>query len=335
MAAAQERALFRDIYGLDPDSAVIFPSDDKDGSFCQVDTIERYGRILRVMTRAFRLCASQGLGNGSIVSSQTLETCFDELTFDPSGLIERARAKMEVRLRKKCFGVDLASAFPGGCFDSVDAAAFTAWVERKALCRTCIMINTADDILGYCDVFDDGVANATCVDPKRCGDGFVDAGEDCDDGNKIDGDCCAADCSAESLGNACDDGLFCTVVDQCADGLCVGVGSPCAAGGECADTCDENGDTCLVPAGVGCSSDSNPCTDDECAGACSHPFNSAPCDDGNACTDGDVCFAGACTAGGPLNCDDSNVCTNDSCDTGGDILTQFDHAVRRSVCCDG
>lgn len=32
----------------------------------------------------------------------------------------------------------------------------------------------------------------------RCGDGFLDAGEDCDDGNLVDGDCCPATCSFPS-----------------------------------------------------------------------------------------------------------------------------------------
>jgi hypothetical protein len=72
MAATQEQNLFLDIYGQDPDASVLLRAEDRDGAFCQGDTIKRYGRILSVMTRAFRTCKSQGLDNGAIVSPQTL-----------------------------------------------------------------------------------------------------------------------------------------------------------------------------------------------------------------------------------------------------------------------
>ena len=40
-----------------------------------------------------------------------------------------------------------------------------------------------------------------------CGDGVVERGEACDDGNRDDGDECAADCSAITWPNICGDGL--------------------------------------------------------------------------------------------------------------------------------
>ncbi len=63
-------------------------------------------------------------------------------------------------------------------------------------------------------------------------------------------------------------------------------------------------------------SDGNVCTDDVCNGisGCSHAYNAAPCDDGDACTANDTCAAGTCHSGPPRNCDDSNLCTDDSCD---------------------
>ncbi|MCA9542701.1 MAG: hypothetical protein KC620_27585, partial [Myxococcales bacterium] len=50
-----------------------------------------------------------------------------------------------------------------------------------------------------CDALDDdcdGRADEGCL---RCGDGRLDAGEACDDGNLVDGDGCAGDCTLEGL----------------------------------------------------------------------------------------------------------------------------------------
>jgi cysteine-rich repeat protein len=75
-----------------------------------------------------------------------------------------------------------------------------------------------------------------------CGDGVMDSGEVCDDGNAVDGDGCAADCSSGPCGNGvvegdeeCDDGadnsdsdpdacrLDCTWHDVCGDATDDGV----------------------------------------------------------------------------------------------------------------
>lgn len=55
-----------------------------------------------------------------------------------------------------------------------------------------------------------------------CGDGTVNAGEQCDDGNQVSGDCCAADCGSAAVdGTLCDDGKPGTV-SACSAGICVG-----------------------------------------------------------------------------------------------------------------
>lgn len=89
---------------------------------------------------------------------------------------------------------------------------------------------------------------------RACGNGTVDAGEQCDDGNDVGGDCCSADCqyepsggNCEDDGNACtddicdgggvcthlnnaascDDGDACTNVDACLGGSCIGLPVAC------------------------------------------------------------------------------------------------------------
>jgi len=48
-----------------------------------------------------------------------------------------------------------------------------------------------------------------------CGNGEVEAGEDCDDGNTADGDCCSSACLFEPDGSGCDDSDACTTSDAC------------------------------------------------------------------------------------------------------------------------
>lgn len=65
---------------------------------------------------------------------------------------------------------------------------------------------------------------SACGSSNVCGDGILDAGELCDDGNTVDGDCCSDDCGRAAV---CDDGNPCTQ-DSCiaATGECGSVVVP-------------------------------------------------------------------------------------------------------------
>ncbi len=162
---------------------------------------------------------------------------------------------------------------------------------------------------------------------RTCGNGVLEPGETCDDGNDADGDCCSSSCQLDlaatpctSDGNvctenvcnaqgdcvavandaACDDGVVCNGTDTCADGTCsVHSGDPCSEGAECNNFCDEETGSCLTPFGVSCADEGNPCTDDMCdgRGECMRMPNNIACDDGDPCTHGDVCFRARCVSG--------------------------------------
>ena len=55
-----------------------------------------------------------------------------------------------------------------------------------------------------------------------CGDGDLDPGEECDDGNGISGDCCSGSCQNEAEGDACEDNDVCTPTSTCQSGACIG-----------------------------------------------------------------------------------------------------------------
>ncbi|MEW6271215.1 MAG: hypothetical protein AB1689_18190, partial [Thermodesulfobacteriota bacterium] len=114
-----------------------------------------------------------------------------------------------------------------------------------------------------------------------CGNGALDAGESCDDGNQDDGDCCSSTCTLDPEGSACDDGDLCTRSDACdAAGACVGSDPVvCEEGGsgQCgsAATCDPQTGECV----------GGPLPD------------GSPCDDGDPCTVEDSCLDGVCEPG--------------------------------------
>jgi cysteine-rich repeat protein len=188
-----------------------------------------------------------------------------------------------------------------------------------------------------------------CQEPG-CGNGVVEDGEECDDGDDDSSDECVTDCKAAVCGDGfmhvgielCDDGLAnsdtgrcklnCTL-QSCGDGL-VGPGENCDDGN------DENADACsnaCAPMGCGdgmvagseqCD-DMNAVNTDGCLNTCVL----AVCGDGvvqegvEACDDGDASNEDACVAGcaaavcgdgmvqaGVEECDDGNVIATDGCD---------------------
>ena len=93
--------------------------------------------------------------------------------------------------------------------------------------------------------------DATAGDAPRCGDGRLDPGETCDDGNARDDDGCSARCQIEGWPDPCRSPV-CPPVVRCGDGR-VGPGEACddgntVRGDGCSDAClVEPGHVCAVP----------------------------------------------------------------------------------------
>jgi len=210
---------------------------------------------------------------------------------------------------------------------------------------------TKDSCKGDTGCEHDALDSVECVDGNMCttadqcaGGICVGAPVNCDDANPCTDDACEPSSGCTHTPNAlpCNDGNPCTKGDQCLDGLCVAAELiSCDDGNPCTDeSCDpakgctysfntapcDDGDDCtsddlcdngLCKGGPSAlCNDGDPCTDDLCTpdGGCDHPFNKAPCDDGNICTHSDQCTLGECKPGGFVTCDDGNQCTDDSCD---------------------
>jgi cysteine-rich repeat protein len=173
-----------------------------------------------------------------------------------------------------------------------------------------VTATVAESCSGECVETSEGPA---CSDPT-CGDGKVQAGEACDDGNEDEEDECTSLCKSPS----CGDGLLLSD-EQCDDGnTTVGDGCEpdctysCADDADCTDydscngeeVCDEALHSCVTGEAMDCS-DSSACTDDTCdaIAGCLHtlvdgdgdghaPDRLGSC--GNDCDDGEPnTYAGA------------------------------------------
>jgi cysteine-rich repeat protein len=181
--------------------------------------------------------------------------------------------------------------------------------------------------------------NDECV-PVTCGDGMMDPGEACDDGNDDNTDTCLNNCELAS----CGDGYVEEGVEECDDGN------------------EINTDTCLhscVPASCGdgyvgpgeSCDDGNLTNDDVCTNACAPPScgdglvqMGEECDDGNG-DNGDACLSSCASAScgdgfvqqNVEECDDANADNTDDCTDSCDLPSCGDGHVHANVeeCDDG
>ena len=135
----------------------------------------------------------------------------------------------------------------------------------------------------------------TCGPAPACGDGILDPGEECDDGNTLDGDCCSANCTFEPAGSSCADGEFCNGEETCDGAGTCQPGTPvdCDDGVDCTlDACNEVNDTCVnTPNDNNCPDDGLFCTGQEiCDPVVGCVSTGDPCPAGSVCKeDTDTC----------------------------------------------
>lgn len=110
--------------------------------------------------------------------------------------------------------------------------------------------------------------------PCACGNNTLDAGEECDDGDLIDGDGCDSNCTTTGCGNG-----IVTGAEACDGGDC------------CLPSCQ------LAAVDSTCADDGNDCTAHRCSaiGVCERSEPNSVCNDGDPGTIGDQCSAGVCS----------------------------------------
>ncbi len=206
----------------------------------------------------------------------------------------------------------------------------------------CVGCGGPSATVGGCEGASDGTVcepGRICVAERcllsRCGDHVRDAmaGEQCDDGNAVDGDGCQIDCTVScASAEDCSDGQSCNGEEVCAPAThaCVPApdnapdGTSCRAGGVGAGICRLG--VCVSPgcgngapdAGEECddanAQDGDGCNND-CTFTCTAENGALRCDDGNPCTGIETCDAQShlCRPGTVVVCADADACTMDLC----------------------
>jgi MYXO-CTERM domain-containing protein len=153
---------------------------------------------------------------------------------------------------------------------------------------------------------------------STCGNGVIAGGEECDDGNLVDGDGCTKACVKEVCGDGVDNN---SDAEECDDGNELDTDT-CVSGCKLAACGDA-----FVQDGVEACDDGNQVDDDACSNTCALPScgdkikqANEECDDANpdntdACLD--TCVAASCGDGflheGVETCDDANDVETDEC----------------------
>ena len=222
----------------------------------------------------------------------------------------------------------------GATKDGLGTCSCSDYAKSNKLTTSCVIEHKNDkgEVIGSCDgtrtCAAAGLTKCVGTDPEaeKCDgvdndcDGKVDEGT-CDDNNACTKDACdpkgdggKGACIHNKLQGPCDaDGSACTPDDTCVNGVCTpGKAKNCDDGNACTkDAClPATGCTQTNDDGTGCNADDNPCTV------------------------GDVCKAGACSAGKPKACATSDACLAAKCDPLSGKC-KFKPAPEGSTCDDG
>jgi hypothetical protein len=150
------------LFGANLTPAIIPKAEDKVGAACQSALAKAAQNLMRIKAKLFLNCKKKGLkdtADQQFLSGADLEECFDTLQADAKGTIAKAVAKIASTVDKQCAGVNLTAAFPGQCSGAAD---LVTCVDEQAECRVCRLFNAMDGLSEDCDLFDDGVSNASC-----------------------------------------------------------------------------------------------------------------------------------------------------------------------------
>lgn len=194
------QGLVTDVWTVDLEPNLPVESADLAAASCQRKTWKAITKCEQAKLKEFGRCTRQGLRGAAVPGLIDSASDLQNLCLgvgaapqpDPKGKVARActdpKRGLQKALDKRCANQNLTTLFP--TCGTASSAGTAQCLDREISCRTCMAANASNGLDRDCELFDDGLANASCA----CGDGQINAGEDCDDGNNLNGDGCTYDC---------------------------------------------------------------------------------------------------------------------------------------------
>lgn len=305
--------LIHHVIGQNLNNALIANRDD---AGCQARVGSALLKCSDRRLREYLKCQQVSLRNGDVTDAASLQTtCLGAGATpqpDPfSRINNECSSKIAATVGGRCGATNLLAAF-NGCNPANDAAATAACMKSRSACQLCLLLNETNGLSRDCDLMDDGDAsNGSCG--TECGDGILQIGEVCDDGNLDDNDGCSSFCTTEGGYTCTGSPSVCT--PNCGNGLL-------DAGEECDDGATQGGDgcsaTCFVESGYSCIGQPSVCSRN-CGNGTVEPDKGEQCDDGNqnnsdGCSNTCQVQPGYLCSGSPSVC--TFVCGNGTFQTG-------------------
>src|SRR5205085_11034786 len=156
-------------FGYDLDSAVAACSADPAACSCQSKIIKAVEKFARTNQSLFLKCSKTNIY--AATNADGLAACLDDplhagsVAADEKMKVAKGRTKLADTIAKSCTdsGVAIATAFPGVCSTSADAVSLATCLSRQVACRVCHQMNDTEALASDCDLFDDGLDNASCA----------------------------------------------------------------------------------------------------------------------------------------------------------------------------
>lgn len=134
----------------------------EDGCKCQNALLGATGKLVASYAKLFHSCKQRGLKDGSIADEVQLAACLsDPAKLDPKSKLTSVVGKLGKAIAKKC-PATVTDPLPGGYCSGLNGDALRDCIDDWTRCTLCHAVSGANQIGVDCDVFDDGLDNATC-----------------------------------------------------------------------------------------------------------------------------------------------------------------------------
>ncbi len=139
-------------------------ADNRAAAKCQVDAFSAALKCQDTKLKAYARCKMAALANGVLSAAALRMECLeDPITGgipDAKGRLQKACVgKLERRISRSCSGNF--GAF-GGC-NATNAMELQACLDARVACQICQALDEVDGFERDCDLFDDGLANDSCL----------------------------------------------------------------------------------------------------------------------------------------------------------------------------